>query len=1388
MNKFPEPSDPDYVKVVGVIQRLLTEIQTGTPLAQADAWILKEHYSEQKLKIKRLSGESLDMDQCYINLALVERPQAGILKDIPKDSTPRSSPFSLTERLNVQTPRERPRIELPELFESRKLPDGKMMEPRRILIRGRAGVGKTTLCKKIIRNFVHDKIWRTLFKRLVWVQLRDLKQLEVPNFNLGGMLEHIFFQQHEDKQSLSDEMLRDIENPKTPPTVFLLDGLDEITEITMEHEFGTPHPGHNFVKSLLNRSNVIITTRPHAAFPPEFQTPDLELDTIGFSTEQVQEYIETVIPDHKDDIQTYLLKNRIMQTLVHIPIQLDALCFTWQSSSKWNDSSKNIPETMTTVYEAMTTALWKKDNERLEKNGFPTIGNSCTSETEPFEATEYNHLGYIAFSGLYSNVVEFQPGYRKAMYWQIKQGEPKFEPKFPFDDTFARLSFLRTSEPSEDPSSRGFHFMHLTFQEYFSARHFVKAWKATQTLRYTELYDGKTESREISCREFFQKHKYAARYNIMWRFVAGLLDAEGESRITSFFEAVESEPVDLLGPTHQRLVMHCLAEVVQSDDIRTKLEEQLSQWLQFECKFRGISVLIREMEFPERAMNLVLERASDEAKITTLNSLDELTSLPLKTIELVTRWLEEQIVSQDLRIATLQLFWAGHGCLPSRTINAIKKCMDDDEPQTRQVADHAFYVQKMHHDQCSLPDKDLQNPVSCLEEEDESTSRAVVAKLKRRSKLPEETMQELVAQLDNQDYITRMAAFEVLQDQQGLPSDILEQISAWLEVQCDHRGTIGGGWRRYHQDVLSDDILLALTRRLKKRDRNIRQKAMRVLQCQLLQPPLRACSDDVFQVIVSWLEDQDKAIRQMAWNVLGPRDELPDGVLKAVVAQIEEADQDFLELARNVLHHQSILSPYILQVIMNWLGGQDGGLRRIALQVPQGSHILPEGVLKAVVAQFETQDGDIQRAALELFIRQGYQQDFPDYILRAIGTQLDDNRDIYVRRAALEALENLGRREAFPDDVLNAVVAQLNGQEKEIQIRALIIFEELGSHRFIPDGVVQAIAAKLEEQDKDIRLVAVHALEALGRWQPFPEDVLRAVEARLEDRDWSSRESALKALRHQSALPESRLQAMVVKRLKDEECHIRCVALDILAERQNLSEDVLEGVAALLGDEIWSVRRDASKVLANQTALSEDMLSAVMARLGDEDSIVRGCAIEVLRSRIKLPGSVLDAMLACTTNPDSSIRSDLMKILQNQSGLSESFLTGVAPWMEDENSGVRREAVKLLGTNRTLPDELLRVVTKRLEDTDHDVRWAVLEALGGQKTLPDTILNSEALYPIWVGRCLEEPLCCYIEDEISYLEFPAGLGKVPLEGQSNKFREEIHKRQRELDMPKWGRQ
>lgn len=329
--KVPCGERQDFDLVSGKIQDMLKEIRKGSLLKQADDFIRDKHYTPETLKIERLSGEALSMDKCYINLAVVEQPAHNTVRSgtrLAQGDGPIPSAFSLSARLRIDTPGKHIQVELPTLFNERKGPDGRPIRPRRILIRGRAGVGKTTLCKKMVHDFVHHHAWNELFDRILWVPLRTLKRKPDKGYNLEALLLRNFFANTPNRELLAKELEKSLHAIEFGRTLFILDGLDEVSEgLDGDSEM------HQFLEFLLKRPNVIITSRPSMKFSKDLHT-DLELETIGFYPHQVKEYIEKVFTDPETgavdpkvgEVQTFLQSHLLIQGLVRIPIQLDAIC------------------------------------------------------------------------------------------------------------------------------------------------------------------------------------------------------------------------------------------------------------------------------------------------------------------------------------------------------------------------------------------------------------------------------------------------------------------------------------------------------------------------------------------------------------------------------------------------------------------------------------------------------------------------------------------------------------------------------------------------------------------------------------------------------------------------------------------------------------------------------------------------------------------------------------------------------------------------------------------------------------------------------------------------------------------------------------------------------
>ncbi len=270
------------------------------------------------------------------------------------------------------------------------------------------------------------------------------------------------------------------------------------------------------------------------------------------------------------------------------------------------------------------------------------------------------------------------------------------------------LSFLRTSDPSVKGHKQHYHFLHLTFQEYFAARYFVRQWNAKLQLDYLDFNEGKTGEIERNPRGFLQQHKYTARYDILWRFVAGLLGAEGKA--DEFFNAIEGEPRDLLGPAHQRLVMHCLSEVSTEMQHRKSLEEKLKEWLLFECNFIHSAHLASEAEFPEQALHDALVGGSDNVKKTILRSLARRPTIPSSVTKLAASWLD---YNEDSSIRqTVAYVLGGQSNQPNAILTAVAARLEDDDVSVRRAVAHALGGQS------NLPEAILTAVAARLEDDD----------------------------------------------------------------------------------------------------------------------------------------------------------------------------------------------------------------------------------------------------------------------------------------------------------------------------------------------------------------------------------------------------------------------------------------------------------------------------------------------------------------------------------------------------------------------------------------------------------------------------------------------------------------------------------------------
>ncbi|KAM3452344.1 hypothetical protein MY3296_004635 [Beauveria thailandica] len=736
LNKCSSLQDSHFINLTKAIERL----RCPSRLQLADSMI-HQYYNADKLKITRLSGQGVSLSHCYINLA-IEQERLGQESVDPEERNISDTSFPLKEVEDLDSSRA---LELKTIFDQRKGCDGAMVLPRRIMIRGRAGVGKSTLCKKIVHEFVHDETWRELFHRILWIPLRHLARTDrmmKSGYCLTSLFEDEFFPEHGE---LAKELARDW-GTKCGKTLFVLDGLDEVSQVLESEQSGMK----DFIKRLLEQPNLIVTSRSHVSHPA-LGNVDLRAEVLGFHPDQVVAYLEAdpKMCSRIEEFQTWLNERWVLRGLVRTPILLDALCLVWDSPHR-----KTISDTMTGVYIAITRELRSKDIKKLD---FDHSANLLDAEIKSkFQSVEII-LEHLAFSGLISNLDDFTTDHRNKIAGRFRP--PKV---ISLNETLGRISFMRSSDGPEQ-SDREYHFMHRTFQEFFAAQYFVRQWICSSKLEYAlNAGEPNEEHRPTHPAKFLERYKYTAQYDVFWRLVTGLIATEHGSHLERFFAALEQEPFDLLGPAHQLLTMHCLAEVDANTKlpVRPKLEERLSEWAQYEVE-PGISgLLAREPEFPESSLFTALHTAlSFGHSYEIMAILRQVSANPRQLSERIELLILALFMKPGLR-RHAKIALSTRASLSMRTACTIKALLEDTQKNGILRIEAASILRR----NTNLVKEMLADLKASLESEDQVLVIAAAMALGSQVNLATETEEILLTQAGSNDKKVRSCALEALHE------------------------------------------------------------------------------------------------------------------------------------------------------------------------------------------------------------------------------------------------------------------------------------------------------------------------------------------------------------------------------------------------------------------------------------------------------------------------------------------------------------------------------------------------------------------------------------------------------------------------------------------------
>ncbi len=1144
-------------------ERILTEIKqlNGESLVSPDQLrsALAASYSVKRLAIQRLSGPPMSMEHCYINLAIVEYEAVRNEEEKSKEGEKKAQPdhfrrLPSAEAINSNSQK---LVPLEKLFDPRALSQDKTITPKRILIRGRAGAGKTTLSKKIVYEYTQKGQWKDRFDYVLWISLRTLKGKQ--HGDLATLFYETYFPSHPKGLALAKTLAAQIEGPAKERTLFVLDGWDEVAQ-----EWGEQEPMHKFLHQLLNQPAVLITSRPYVDLK-QANPMDLELETVGFSPENVTAYLDNpaLMPvsqakEMKDFIQT----NPFIQSLVNVPIQLDALCFSWDEIKRLQQQTQGMV-TITALYQAMMNKLWRKDILRLEKweGGKPITESQVNalkrpSRIEKLVKIEQDFLSTLAFEGLQRNQIEFND---LDLHTLIEQLETQgMDLPVTLEDNLKTLSFLHTD--GSDQSQCSYHFMHLTFQEFFAAKRFVQCWEMGQEI--TLLSADAKRWTKAPPETLVRQHKYNPRYEIFWWFVSGLLRAEALNR---FFDVLEAEPRDLFGAAHQRLMMSCLHEASRSSEmglpseIRDRLEQHLAQWLQCEINNRGESTLAYQLTFPEHLLLKCLrEGASGETKEAVVKAFRHRSTLSKSAILALSALTKDK--KEDVRRAAA--YALGQHSSPE-AIQALSALTKDGYGEGRRAAAYAL-------GQHSSPE--AIQALSALTKDGYWEVRRVAAYALGQHSSPE-AIQALRALTKDEKEDVRRAATDAL-GQHSSPEAIQALSALTKDEKEDVRRTAAYALGQHS----SPEAIQALRALTKDEKEYVRHAAASALGKHSSLPPeaIQALSTltkdgywevrlaaidalgqhsspEAIQALSALTKDEKEDVRRAAAYALGQHSS-PEAIL-ALRALTKDEKEYVRHAAASALGKHSSLPLEAIQALSTLTKDGYWEARRAAIDA-LGKQSSPEAI-QALSALTKDEEEDVRRAAAYAL----GQHSSPEAI-QALRALMKDEKE-YVRRAAADVL---GKQSSLPPEAIQALSALTKDGYWEARRAAAYALGQQSS----PEAI-QALSALTKDEEEDVRLAAA---DALGQ-QSSPE-AIQALSALTKDGYWEVRRAAADALGQQSSLPPEAILALSAL-TKDEKEDVRHAAAYALG--QHSSPEAIQALSALMKDEKVYVRHAAADAL-----------------------------------------------------------------------------------------------------------------------------------------------------------------------------------------------------------------
>ena len=316
--------------------------------------------------------------------------------------------------------------------------------PKRILIEGAPGIGKTVLAKEIAFCWAKKELLQNIELTFL-IYLRDPRLQKIESIT---QLLQLFT-----STKIACDVADYIQECNGSDVAFVIDGFDEYPS-SLQHSSLIV----DIIRGeILHKAMVVVTSRPTATVSLHDHV-DRRIDILGFAKEEREQYIIQSLsdcPERKDELFSYLKRQPTINGFCYVPLHLAVLLYLFQQGGR-------LPETLTEMNESFIIHTVYR---YLQRHKLTTLGiiNKLSNLPKPVLDVIYK-ISQIAFKGLQENQLVFSLDEITDMYPDINDTPGAI-------NGFGLLQAVRHYPQEGAGETASFNFLHYTMQELLAAFH-----------------------------------------------------------------------------------------------------------------------------------------------------------------------------------------------------------------------------------------------------------------------------------------------------------------------------------------------------------------------------------------------------------------------------------------------------------------------------------------------------------------------------------------------------------------------------------------------------------------------------------------------------------------------------------------------------------------------------------------------------------------------------------------------------------------------------------------------------------------------------------------------------------------------------------------------------